>query len=84
MENIAPMPTQKLIEPTKVEEGWTIIYLPNGDKIKMKNVIGGVFIQHDEAGNPIKLPDGSGTMYGVNSQLVIFVEPKGEATRGMN
>ena len=69
--------SQKLIEPTKVEENWTIIYLPNGDKIKMKNIVASVFIQHDKDGNPINLPDSSGVQYGVVSQLVIFVEPKG-------
>jgi hypothetical protein len=77
-------PTQKLIEPTKVEEPWTVIWLPNGDKIKMRNVVSGVFIQYDKDGIPIELHDGSGIAYGVNSQLVIFVEPKGETAKGMN
>ena len=32
----------KLIEPTHIEENWTIIHLPNGDKLKAKHVVIGV------------------------------------------
>jgi hypothetical protein len=75
--------SQKLIVPTKVDEAWTVIYLPNGDKIRLKQVIAGVFIKYDADGKPSMLPDGSGVEYAVVSQMVVFVEPKGEATKGM-
>jgi hypothetical protein len=75
--------SQKIIEPTRVEEGWTVIYLPNGDKIRMKQVIAGVFVRHNDEGKPVMLAGGEGVEYGIVSQMVIFVEPKGEATKGM-
>lgn len=68
----------KQIEPTHVEEPWTIIHLPNGDKIKCKHVVIGVMQILDEAGNPKLLEDGT-RMYGViHSQPIVGLLPKEE------
>lgn len=61
----------KMIEPTHVEEAWTIIHLPNGDKIKSKHVVLGVHMLVDEKDNPKKLEDGS-IIYGVTFSLPVM------------
>lgn len=68
----------KQIEPTHVEEPWTIIHLPNGDKLKVKHIIMGVLMMLDESGNPKKNEDGS-TVYGVIcSNTIVGLLPKEE------
>lgn len=64
------------ITPTHVEENWSYIHLPNGDVLQYKHIVMGVFVQLDEAGEPIKLRDGS-TSYGVVvSDNIVGVMPK--------
>ena len=69
----------KQIEPTHVEEPWTIIHLPDGDKIKCKHVVIGVMQMLNEDGTPKLLEDGATRMYGVvHSQPTVGLLPKEE------
>jgi len=67
-------PKSRQMEIAHCEEGWTIIHLANKDIIKMKIVVGAVHQILDEKGQPKRLPDNSGHLYGVSNQLVVFIE----------
>jgi hypothetical protein len=77
----------KQIEPTYVEENWSYVHLPNGDKLKYKHVVLGIIQQLDEKGVPKFLEDGT-PMYGiVTSHIICGVVPKSETgsiKKGMN
>lgn len=52
------MPTQR-IEIKHIDEGWTVVYLANGDVIRAKLVVAAVVNEVDANGISKKLPDGS-------------------------
>ncbi len=68
----------KQIEPTHVEEPWTIIHLPNGDKLKVKHVVMGVIMFLNDDGSSKTNEDGS-VVYGVvQSPPIVGLLPKEE------
>jgi hypothetical protein len=68
----------KRIEPSHVEENWTIIHLPNGDKLKTKHVVMGVMAILDESGKQKTLDDGTPCYGVVFSQPIVGLLPKEE------
>ena len=73
-----PQQKSKQIEPTHVEEPWTIIHLPNGDKLKVKHVIMGVMMLLNEDGTQKKLEDGTPCYGVVCSNTIVGLLPKEE------
>ncbi len=75
---MAEQQKSKQIEPTHVEEPWTIIHLPNGDKLKCKHVVVAVIMLLNEDGSSKINEDGS-IMYGViHSNPIVGLLPKEE------